>query len=85
MTTKSLRAGTLSFGEYILGFSHKEVGTHSIQSWFSMELYLFKFYPLIIMIVSRYNFSRYSSMANPDRMEWVLTSLCDNSSISLPK
>ena len=24
-------------------------------------------------------------MANPDRMEWVLTSLCDNLILSLPK
>ena len=31
MTTNSLRAGTLYFGEEILVFSHKEVGTHSIQ------------------------------------------------------
>ena len=40
MTTNSLRAVTLSFGEEILGLSHKEVGTHSILSGFSMELYL---------------------------------------------
>ena len=42
MTTNSLRVGTLSFGEEILGFSHKEVGTHSIRSGFSMEIYLAK-------------------------------------------
>ena len=41
-TTNSLRAGTLSFGEERLGFSHKEVGTHSIRSGFAMELYLAK-------------------------------------------
>ena len=28
ITTKSLRAGTPSFGKERLGFSHKEVGTH---------------------------------------------------------
>ena len=32
MTTNSLRAGTLSFGEERLEFSHKEVGTQSIGS-----------------------------------------------------
>ena len=51
MTTKSLRAGTLYFGEEILGLSHKEVGTHSIWSGFSMELYLAKVYPETIMIM----------------------------------
>ena len=45
MTTKSLREGTLSFGEDRMGFSYKEVGTHSIRSWFSMELYLDKLHP----------------------------------------
>ena len=47
MTTNYLREGTLSFGEERLGFSHKEVGTHSIQSGFAMELYLAKVYPEI--------------------------------------
>ena len=51
MTTKYLRSGTLSFGEEILGFSNKEVGTHSIWSGFSMELYLAKAYPETIMIM----------------------------------
>ena len=45
MTTKSLRSGTLYFGEERLGFSQKEVGTHSIWSGFYMELYLAKVYP----------------------------------------
>ena len=45
MTTKSLRSGTRSFGKDILGFSQKEVGTHSILSGFAMELYLAKVYP----------------------------------------
>ena len=45
MTTNSLREGTLYFGEKRLGLSHKEVGTHSIRSWFAMELYMAKVYP----------------------------------------
>ena len=53
MTTNSLRAGTLYFGEERLGLSHKEVGTHSIRSEFAMELYLAKVYPETIMIVGR--------------------------------
>ena len=52
-TTSSLRAGTLSFGEERLGFSHKEVGTHSIRSGFAMELYLAKVYPETMMIIGR--------------------------------
>ena len=51
MTTNSLRAGILSFGKGILGFSQKEVGTHSKRSGFSMELYLAKLYPETIMIM----------------------------------
>ena len=51
MTTKSLRSGTLSFGEERLGFSHKEVGTHSLWSGFSMELFLEKLYLEKIVIV----------------------------------
>ena len=54
MKTKSLREGTLSFGKERLGFSHKEVGTHSIRSGFSIELYLAKFYPETIMIMGRW-------------------------------
>ena len=45
MTTKSLRSGTLYFVEERLGFSHKELVTHSIWSGFAMELYLAKVYP----------------------------------------
>ena len=41
-------------------------------------------YPMI-MIVSGYTLDRYISMANPDRMEWVPTSLCENPSLSSPK
>ena len=39
----------------------------------------------MIMVVSGYTFTRYSSMANPDLMEWVPTYLCENPSLSLPK
>ena len=39
----------------------------------------------MIMSFSGCTLARYSSMANPDRMEWVLTSLCENPSISLSK
>ena len=54
MTTNSIREGTLSFGEEILGLSHKELGTHSIRSGFAMELYLDRVYPEIIMIMVRW-------------------------------
>ena len=54
MTTKYLSSGTLYFGKERLRFSHKEVGTHSIRSGFSMELYLSKVYPETIMIMGRW-------------------------------
>ena len=54
MTTKSLRAGTLSFGKERLGFVHKKVGTHSIWSGFAMELYLEKLYPETIVIMGQW-------------------------------
>ena len=54
MTTKPLRAGTLYFGKERLGFSHKELGTHSIWSGFAMELYLAKMYSETIMIMGRW-------------------------------
>ena len=53
MTTNSLREGIFYFGKERLGFSHKEVGTHSIYSGFVMELYLDKLYPETIMIMGR--------------------------------
>ena len=37
------------------------------------------------MIVSGYTLYRNSSMANPDRREWVPTPLCENTSLSFPK
>ena len=37
-----------------MGFSHKEVGTHSILSGFAMELCLAKVYPETIMIMGRW-------------------------------
>ena len=54
MTIKSLRSGKNYFGEERLGFSHKEVGTPSIWSEFSMEIYLAKVYPETIMIMGRW-------------------------------
>ena len=54
MTTNSLRAVTLSFGEDRLVFSHKEVGTHSIRSGFFMEIYLAKEYPGTIIIMGQW-------------------------------
>ena len=54
MTTKSLRSGTLYFGEERLGFSQKEVGTHSMRSGFAMEFYLTKVYKETIIIMGRW-------------------------------
>ena len=45
MTTKSLSSGKLSFVEEYIRFYHKEVGTHSLQSGFSMEIFLSRLYP----------------------------------------
>ena len=39
----------------------------------------------MIMIFYGYTLAIYSSMANPDQMEWVPTSLCENISLYLPK
>ena len=61
MKTKSLRSGTLSLGKERLEFSHKELGTHSIWSGFSMELYLAKVYPEKIMIMGRWESSAFLS------------------------
>ena len=55
MTNRSLRSGTLSFGEERIGFSHKEVGTQSLRSGFSMELFLARVYPETIMIIGRWS------------------------------
>ena len=54
MITKSPRSGTLFFGGECLGFSHKEVGTHSLRSGFSMELFLSREYPEKIMIIGQW-------------------------------
>ena len=59
MTTNSLRASTLSFGEERLGFSHKEVGTHSILSGFTTEIYLAQVYLETIMIMGRWEISAF--------------------------
>ena len=37
------------------------------------------------MIVSGYTLARNISIENPDRREWVPTSLCENTSLSFPK
>ena len=39
----------------------------------------------IIIVVSGYTLARKFSMENPDQIEWVLTSLCENPNLSLPK
>ena len=61
MIIQSLISRTLSFREECLGFSHKEVGAHSFWSGFSMELFLSRLYPEIIMIIGRC-FSNYFIM-----------------------
>ena len=76
MTTNSLRAGTLSFGEERLGLSHKELGTHSIRSGFTMELYLAKVYPETIMIMGRWairSFLRYIRIQVSDISKGIST------------
>ena len=81
MTTNSLRAGTLYFGEERLGFSHKEVGTHSIRSGFAMELYLAKVYPETIMIMGRWAssaFLRYICIQVSDLSKGISTLMTNN-------
>ena len=81
MTTKSLRVGTLYFGEERLGLSHKEVGTYSIWSGFAMELYLAKVYPETIMIMGRWAssaFLRYISIQVSDLSKGTSTLMTTN-------
>ena len=81
MTTKLLRAGTSSFGEERLGFSHKEVGTHSIWSGFAMELYLAKVYPETIMIMGQWAssaFLRYILIQVSDLRKGISTLMTTN-------
>ena len=59
MATISLRSGTLSFREESLGFYHKEVGTHSLQSGFATELFLAKVYPETIMIIGKWSINAF--------------------------
>ena len=59
MKTNSLRAATLSFGKERLVFSHKEVGTHSIRSGFTMEHFLDKVYLETIMVMGRWGSSAF--------------------------
>ena len=81
MTTNSLRAGTLSFGEERLGFLHKEVSTHSIRSGFAMELYPAKVYPETIMIMGRWAssaFLRYIRIQVSDISKGISTLMTNN-------
>ena len=76
MTTNSLRSGTLFFGVERLGFSHKEVGTHSIRSGFAIELYLAKVYPETITIIGRWAssaFLRYICIQVSDNRKGIST------------
>ena len=81
MTTNSLRAGTLSFGGEILGFSHKVVVTHSIRSGFAMKIYLAKVYPETIMIMGRWAssaFLRYIRIQVSDLIKGISTLMTNN-------
>ena len=39
----------------------------------------------MIIIISGYTLARNSAIANLDQRDWVPTSLCENTSLSLPK
>ena len=81
MTTNSLWAGTLSFGEERLGLSNKQVGTHSIWSEFAMELYLAKVYSETIMIMGRRAssaFLRYIRIQVSDISKGISTLMINN-------
>ena len=81
MTINSLREGTLSFGEERLGFSHKEVVTHSIRSGFIMELYLAKVHPETIMIMGRWAssaFMPYIHIQVSDLSKGIITLMTNN-------
>ena len=81
MTTKSLRAVTLSFGEERMGFSHKEVGPHSIWSGFAVKFYLSKVYPETIMIMGRWlsrAFLRYIRIQVSDLSKGISTLMTTN-------
>ena len=59
-----------------------------LRSLTSMWIYLRKAllsHRPIIIIVYGYTWVRNSSMENPDQMEWLPTSLCENPSLYLPK
>ena len=81
MTTNSLRAGTLYLGKERLGFSHNEVGTYSIRSGSTMELYLSKVYPETIMIMGRWAssaFLRYIRIEVSDLSKGISTLMKNN-------
>ena len=81
MTTHSLKAGTLYFGEERLVFSHKEVGTHSIRLGFAMEIHLDKVYPETIMIIGQWAssaFLRYIRIQVSDLSKGISTLMTNN-------
>ena len=81
MTKNSLRSGTLSFGKERLLFSHKEVGTQSIRSGFSMEIYLAKVYAETIIIMGRWAssaFLRYICIQVRDLSKGIITLTAKN-------
>ena len=59
MKIKVLRSWTLSFGEEHLGFSHKEIVTHSLQSVFYMDIFLAGVYPETIIIIGRWSINEF--------------------------
>ena len=81
MKTKSLRSGTLYFGKERLGFSHKEVGTHSIWSGFAIELYMDKVYLKTIIIMGQWAssaFLRYNRIQVSDLSKGISTLMTNN-------
>ena len=55
MTTGRLRSGEISFGEDQIGFSHKDMVPHSLQSGFSVKLFLAWVYPETITTMGRWS------------------------------
>ena len=51
ITIKTLSSGTLSFVQELIRFSHKELVTHSLQSGFSMKIFLSRVYLETILII----------------------------------
>ena len=55
MTIKTLISGELYFVEDQIGFSHKDLGTHSLKSGFYMDIFLIQLYQKTIMIIGRWS------------------------------